>query len=181
MELLAPKNCCQCLFLNLYVVLLCFGQCTWSVCYRLALLLEDTNKPWRWYSEHPSSNCSLQRQVSVPPRRRVAVTTVNVLRSAGGWAGKRSWPLPHRDWKSNRTTQDWSPRGRTPHSEHRFPTPSAKRYIYKPVLGVRTVHSSEAVWESRWPSWAVRPNEPSVFRGRKAILNDASALVSACP
>ena len=36
--------------------------------------------------------------------------------------------------------------------------------------------------ESRgWPSWAVRPNEPSGFRGRKAILNRASALVSACP
>ena len=42
-------------------------------------------------------------------------------------------------------------------------------------------HSSGAVWESRWPSWAVGPNEPSGFRGRKAILNHASALVSACP
>ena len=29
-----------------------------------------------------------------------------------------------------------------------------------------------------WPSWAVRPNEPSGFRRRKAILNHASALVS---
>ena len=28
-------------------------------------------------------------------------------------------------------------------------------------------HSSGAVWESRWGSWAVRPNEPSGFRGRK--------------
>ena len=28
------------------------------------------------------------------------------------------------------------------------------------------------------PGWAVRPNEPSGFRGRKAILNHASALVS---
>ena len=45
----------------------------------------------------------------------------------------------------------------------------------------RRRHSSGAVWESRWPSWAVRPNEPSDFRGRKAILNHASALVSACP
>ena len=42
-------------------------------------------------------------------------------------------------------------------------------------------HSSGAVWESRWPSWAVRPNEPYGFRGRKAVLNHASALVSACP
>ena len=43
------------------------------------------------------------------------------------------------------------------------------------------VNSSGAVWESRWPSWAVRPNEPYGFRGRKAILNHAHALVSACP
>ena len=42
-------------------------------------------------------------------------------------------------------------------------------------------HSSGAVWESRWPSWAVRPNEPSGFRGRKELLNRASALVTTCP
>ena len=42
-------------------------------------------------------------------------------------------------------------------------------------------HSSGAVWESRWTSWAVRPNEPSGFRGRKDLLNHASALVSVCP
>ena len=42
-------------------------------------------------------------------------------------------------------------------------------------------HSSGAVWESRWTSWAVRPNEPSGFRGRKELLNYASALVTACP
>ena len=41
--------------------------------------------------------------------------------------------------------------------------------------------SSGAVWESRWPSWAARLNEPSGFRGRKAILNHASALVSVGP
>ena len=41
-------------------------------------------------------------------------------------------------------------------------------------------HSSGAVCESRWPSWAVCPNEPSGFRGCKAILNHASALVTAC-
>ena len=42
-------------------------------------------------------------------------------------------------------------------------------------------HSSGAVCESRWTSWAVRPDEPSGFRGRKDLLNRASALVSACP
>ena len=41
--------------------------------------------------------------------------------------------------------------------------------------------SSGAVWESRWTSWAVRPNEPSGFRGRKDLLNRASALVTTCP
>ena len=34
-------------------------------------------------------------------------------------------------------------------------------------------HSSGAVWESRWPSWAVRPNEPSGFREHKELLNHA--------
>ena len=43
------------------------------------------------------------------------------------------------------------------------------------------IHSSGAVWESRWTSWAVRPNEPSGFRGRKDLLNRASALVTTCP
>ena len=37
------------------------------------------------------------------------------------------------------------------------------------------------MWESRWTSWAVRPNEPSGFRGRKELLNRASALVTTCP
>ena len=35
--------------------------------------------------------------------------------------------------------------------------------------------------ESRWTSWAVRPNELSGFRGRKELLNCASALVTTCP
>ena len=30
-------------------------------------------------------------------------------------------------------------------------------------------------------SWAVRPNEPSGFRGRKDLLHRASALVTTCP
>ena len=45
----------------------------------------------------------------------------------------------------------------------------------------RQHHSSGAVWESRWTPWAVRPNEPSGFRGRKDLLNRASALVTTCP
>ena len=34
---------------------------------------------------------------------------------------------------------------------------------------------------SRWTSWAVRPNDPSGFRGRKDLLHRASALVTTCP
>ena len=53
--------------------------------------------------------------------------------------------------------------------------------VLKLVRWARRVHSSGAVWESRWPFWAVRPNEPSGFRGRKDLLNRASALVTTCP
>ena len=40
-------------------------------------------------------------------------------------------------------------------------------------------HIVQELCESRGgrPGWAVRPNEPSGFRGRKAILNHASALM----
>ena len=54
------------------------------------------------------------------------------------------------------------------HSEHRFPAPASwRKYVVNHCL--------------EFASWAVRPNEPSGFRGRKAILNHALALVSACP
>ena len=45
------------------------------------------------------------------------------------------------------------------------------------------LQGSGAEWKfRRWPSWTFRPNaEPYGFRGRKAILNHAHALVSACP
>ena len=49
------------------------------------------------------------------------------------------------------------------------------------ALPIPSIHSSGAVWESRWTSWAVRPNEPSGFRGRKDLLHRASALVTTCP
>ena len=55
-------------------------------------------------------------------------------------------------------------------------------WVYK--IGLKwpvIAHSSGAVWESRWTSWVVRPNEPSGFRGRKELLNRASALVTTCP
>ena len=54
----------------------------------------------------------------------------------------------------------------------------AYRVVYKYI---HPNHSSGAVWESRWTSWAVRPNEPSGFRGHKDLLNRASALVTTSP
>ena len=57
---------------------------------------------------------------------------------------------------------------------------TAKLYRYK-LKRKEPGHSSGAVWESRWTSWAVRPNEPSGFRGRKELFNRASALVTTCP
>ena len=50
-----------------------------------------------------------------------------------------------------------------------------------PALASSVIQSSGAVSKSRWPSWVFRPNEPYGFRGRKAILNRASALVTICP
>ena len=52
---------------------------------------------------------------------------------------------------------------------------------FPPMSLQKQGHSSGAVWESRWTSWAVRPNEPSGFRGRKDLLHRAAALVTTCP
>ena len=62
-----------------------------------------------------------------------------------------------------------------------------RNFLCYVVFICSTVHTISLIvqelCESRGgrPGLAVRPNEPSGFRGRKAILNHASALVSACP
>ena len=38
----------------------------------------------------------------------------------------------------------------------------------------------QELWESRWRSWAVRPNEPSGFRGRKELLHRGHNLSLIC-
>ena len=53
--------------------------------------------------------------------------------------------------------------------------------LYKESSTRVYIHSSGAVWKSRWPSWAPRPNEPCGFCGRKGTLNHAYALVTFCP
>ena len=54
-------------------------------------------------------------------------------------------------------------------------------YLGLPITNFSRAQSSGAVWKSRRPSWAPRPNEPYGLCGRKAILNHASALVTVCP
>ena len=51
---------------------------------------------------------------------------------------------------------------------------SLEYLVQKVVLSLIWFQSSEAVWESRWPSWAPCPNAPYGFCGRKATLNYAS-------
>ncbi len=51
-----------------------------------------------------------------------------------------------------------------------------KHHVY--LLTYIGDQSSGAVRESRWPSWAFRPNEPYGFRGRKDLLNHAHACLS---
>ena len=55
--------------------------------------------------------------------------------------------------------------------------------LVRELLGgsVKLVCIVQELCESRGGRWAVRPNEPSGFRGRKDILNHASALVTTCP
>ena len=53
--------------------------------------------------------------------------------------------------------------------------------VFRLNLIPRPSHVVEELCESGGgPYWAVRPNEASGFRGRKVILNHASALVTAC-
>ena len=42
-------------------------------------------------------------------------------------------------------------------------------------------HAQSSGAESRWPSWAFRPNDSYGFCRRKATLNHASALAAVCP
>ena len=62
---------------------------------------------------------------------------------------------------------------------------TAYRYIaiglHHLPLPLTLTQSSGAVWRSRWPPWAPRPNEPYGFCGRKATLNHVHTLVSLSP
>ena len=85
--------------------------------------------------------------------------------------------FPADTWKSMRSNMIWDDI-----DKHRYFSSDVYQYyhqLYK--LQLKAHHSSEAVWESRWTSWAVRPNKPSGFRGRKDLLNRALALVTTCP
>ena len=62
-----------------------------------------------------------------------------------------------------------------------FPSRECMTRLASHTAGCAVCRGSGAVRESRWPSWAVRPNQHSGFRGRKDLSDHASALVSACP
>ena len=49
------------------------------------------------------------------------------------------------------------------------------------TISIKSLAGSFLIVQELCESRGGRPNEPSGFRGRKAILNHASALVSACP
>ena len=106
----------------------------------------------------------MKQQSSDQPR----LTRAIVLRRGGGWPAGRSVSA----------LCTWNNGVMRPHER-----PARPHDLLVVLPFWCSHHSSGAVWESRWPSWAVRPNTWrafSGFRGRKAILNHASALVSAC-
>ena len=138
-----------------------------------------------------STNHSLFEEKGEPKRIRTEVPLLTSLTDR-----------PNRLTESARTFRCWfwvaDPRHRVGASVHRpSHCPNAKRlasrvsyFCFLVGWGGRLKwlypspskwYSSGAVWESRWPSWAVRPNEPSGFRGRKDLLHRASALVTTCP
>ena len=43
-------------------------------------------------------------------------------------------------------------------------------HVYLVTCSMPHIVQDWTVWESRWPSWAFRPNEPSGFRGCKASI-----------
>ena len=92
----------------------------------------------------------------------------------------------HFNIKERKSLRHWMPqnivpRGHLYHLWQKQKRLSGCTRYKKLVKRLRSSHSSGAVWESRWTSWAVRPNEPSGFRGRKDLLNRDSALVTTCP
>ena len=66
-----------------------------------------------------------------------------------------------------------------PEHIHHHPTTPSPRYEKEMARATWPAQSSGAVWKSKWPSWAPRPNEPYGFCGRKATLNHAVDTI--CP
>ena len=73
-----------------------------------------------------------------------------------------SWRARSRDWK-----QEWNAGLCLQMAEQ------PKRPVKRCKSQAHHCQSSGAVWKSRWPSWAFRPNEPYGFCGRKATPNRA--------
>ena len=55
------------------------------------------------------------------------------------------------------------------------------KFLFKPGVKLVRWASASIIVQELCESRGGRPNEPYGFRGHKAILNHASALVTACP
>ena len=158
----------------------------------LSILMQESFWWWqchisviRYSLPHSPTSWDLVIRYSLPhsPTSWDLVIRYSLPHSPTSWDLVIRYSLPH-----SPTFWDLVIRYSLPHSPHLLGSRSPPG-TFRRQPGVKTTepsrdedfHSSGAVWESRWPSWAVRPNEPSGFRGRKAILNRASALVTACP
>ena len=146
--------------------------------------------PWQCSKTLQQTQCTIPTSTTQTPAAPPHV----LLQGHGSWgagAGYSSKPVPNSSktrslntYKKHpqttaQATQMTATQGTTTDALTSSVVTQSNRKAHS--LSKRRSHSSGAVWESRWSSWAVRPNEPSGFRGRKAVLNHASALVSACP
>ena len=161
-----------------------------SVCIRVdEVSVRPTNKCCLAFRHLPSSTeveeGKLQALVYdiLPPWRKVPgleCRRKDVIAWTNAWS--QIWPLPVSAWTRFQFVQEL-PHLACPRSDSVLSTWWTHRPMdqYRgPCSGLRCQRSA-AVWKSRWPSWAFRPKEPYGFRGRKATLNHAHALVSACP
>ena len=137
--------------------------------------LETKTDYWtRWLrlKSHVHGTCIRRRSAAGTVAQASPASTLKTAAAIAGSCGSYATTL---NSKLQALVNDILPSRKVPENDAR-----SVAQLIRSVF-VFLFHSSGAVWESRWTSWAVRPNEPSGFRGRKDLLNRASALVTTCP